>query len=174
MASGVLAHDTASPRTWRLTTIAVTRRRATGYSYARPMSGANPGRGCATNQLHSTMRIQPERAARLRGFIAWVVTGVSLGVGTAMVYATLLTAIGDVAHPSWRSSAVGAYRLWRDSGYAVGALLAGVLAGAFGMTVAITAIRVLTAASGVVVAVRMPRVLSRRSASDSAAVVPIA
>jgi MFS family permease len=98
----------------------------------------------------------------VRGFIAWIVTGALLGVGTAMVYPTLLAAIGDVAHPSWRGSAVGAYRLWRDSGYAVGALLAGALADAFGMTVAIASIGLITAASGVVVAVRMPETLSAR------------
>ena len=97
----------------------------------------------------------------VRGFAAWIATGVVLGVGTAMVYPTLLAAIGDVAHPSWRGSAIGAYRLWRDSGYAVGALLAGVLADAFGMAVAIGAIGLLTAMSGVLVAVRMPRLLSR-------------
>ena len=51
-----------------------------------------------------------------------------LGAGTAMVYPTLLAVIGDVAHPAWRASAVGVYRLWRDAGFAVGALLAGVIA----------------------------------------------
>src|SRR6185369_17378141 len=54
----------------------------------------------------------------VHGFAAWIATGALLGVGTAMVYPTLLAAVGDVAHPSWRGSAVGAYRLWRDSGYA--------------------------------------------------------
>jgi predicted MFS family arabinose efflux permease len=68
----------------------------------------------------------------------------------------LLAAIGDVAHPSWRGSAVGVYRLWRDSGYAVGALLAGMLADLFGMSVAILAIAALTVLSGAVVALRMP------------------
>jgi MFS family permease len=56
-----------------------------------------------------------------------------LGVGTAMVYPTLLAAIGDVAHPSWRASAVGVYRLWRDLGYAIGAVLAGLTADALGL-----------------------------------------
>ena len=66
-------------------------------------------------------------------FAGFAVGAVLLGVGTAMVYPTLLAAIGDVAHPSWRASAVGVYRLWRDLGYAVGALLAGVTADAFGL-----------------------------------------
>ena len=92
----------------------------------------------------------------VRGYAPWLVTGALLGVGTAMVYPTLLAAIGDVAHPSWRGSAVGVYRLWRDSGYAVGAILAGVLADSFGMAAAIAAIGVLTAASGALVAIRMP------------------
>jgi MFS family permease len=72
-----------------------------------------------------------------------------------MVYPTLLAAIGDVAHPLWRASAVGVYRLWRDAGYAVGAVLAGALADAFGITTAIRAIAALTAASGLIVALRM-------------------
>ena len=59
---------------------------------------------------------------------------IALGLGTAMVYPTLLASIGDVAHPSWRASAVGVYRLWRDFGYAVGALIAGVVADLFGLS----------------------------------------
>ena len=88
-------------------------------------------------------------------FAVWAVAAVLLGAGTAMVYPTLLAAIGDVAHPSWRARAVGVYRLWRDGGFAIGALLAGVLADAFGIPTAIWVVAALTAASGVVVAVRM-------------------
>lgn len=84
-----------------------------------------------------------------------VLGAVLLGIGTAMVYPTLLAAIGDVAHPTWRASAVGVYRLWRDFGYAFGALLSGVVADAFGLPAAIGAVGVLTFASGVIVAVRM-------------------
>jgi MFS family permease len=97
--------------------------------------------------------------ALLRGFWPWAGAAALLGVGTAMVYPTLLAAIGDVAHPSWRGSAVGVYRLWRDSGYAVGALLAGVLADLFGMPWAIAAVGMLTLASGVQVAWCMPETL---------------
>jgi len=97
------------------------------------------------------------------GFAAWAVCGVALGVGTAMVYPTLLAAIGDVAHPSWRGSAIGIYRLWRDLGYAVGALLAGALADAFGMGWSIGAVGAITVASGVLVAVRMPETLPSSS-----------
>lgn len=93
--------------------------------------------------------------AATRGFGPWLAGAVLLGVGTAMVYPTLLAAIGDVAHPTWRASAVGIYRLWRDSGYAVGALLAGLIADRFGFVPAIVAIALLTALSGCVVAVRM-------------------
>ena len=78
-----------------------------------------------------------------------------------MVYPTLLAAIGDVAHPVWRASSVGIYRLWRDSGYAAGALVAGVVADALGYTWALWLIAVLTAVSGAVVAVRMRETLSR-------------
>jgi len=97
--------------------------------------------------------------ANVSGLMPWVISGIVLGIGTAMVYPTLLAAIGDVAHPSWRGTAVGVYRFWRDLGYAGGALLAGVLADAFGMARAIAAIGVLTAASGLLVAVRMPETL---------------
>ena len=85
----------------------------------------------------------------------WAVAAVLLGAGTAMVYPTLLAAIGDVAHPSWRARAVGVYRLWRDGGFAVGALLAGVLADAYGIRTAVWVVAALTAASGLVVAARM-------------------
>jgi MFS family permease len=89
------------------------------------------------------------------GFGPWLLGAALLGVGTAMVYPTLLAAIGDVAHPSWRARSVGVYRLWRDGGFAVGAVLAGVLADKFGVTTAIWVVAFITAASGLVVAVRM-------------------
>ena len=88
-------------------------------------------------------------------FATWLGAVILLGAGTAMVYPTLLAAIGDVAHPAWRARSVGIYRLWRDGGFAVGALLSGVLADAFGIPAATAAVALLTAASGVVVAVRM-------------------
>jgi MFS family permease len=84
-----------------------------------------------------------------------------MGIGTAMVYPTLLAAIGDVAHPSWRASTVGVYRLWRDFGYAAGALLSGLTADLFGIRSAIWLVAGLTFASGGVVAVRMHETLGR-------------
>jgi MFS family permease len=92
-------------------------------------------------------------------FAAFVAGAALLGIGTAMVYPTLLAAIGDLAHPSWRASAVGVYRLWRDLGYAVGALLAGLTADAFGIQAAMWLIAFLTMASGGVSAVRMSETL---------------
>jgi len=92
-------------------------------------------------------------------FAAFAVGAVLLGIGTAMVYPTLLAAIGDVAHPSWRASSVGVYRLWRDLGYAVGALLAGVTADAVGLPAAMGLVAVLTFLSGIVVALRMSETL---------------
>ena len=92
-------------------------------------------------------------------FAGFVAGAALLGIGTAMVYPTLLAAIGDVAHPSWRASSVGVYRLWRDLGYAVGALLAGVTADALGVPAAMWIVAALTFASGVVVAVRMHETL---------------
>ena len=80
---------------------------------------------------------------------------VLLGAGTATVYPTLLATIGDVAHPRWRASSVGVYRLWRDGGIAVGALLAGLVADAYSLEAAIWAVAALTGGSGLVVALRM-------------------
>ena len=74
-------------------------------------------------------------------------------------------ATGDVAHPAWRASAVGVYRLWRDAGFAIGAVLVGLTADAFGVTGAIRIVSVLTALSGVVVAVRMYETRSRETRS---------
>ena len=93
--------------------------------------------------------------ARGTTFTAWAVAAVLRGAGPAMVYPTLRAAIGDVAHPAWRARSVGVYRLWRDGGFAVGALLAGGIADAFGLLAAIWVVAALTAASGIVVAGRM-------------------
>jgi MFS family permease len=95
-------------------------------------------------------------AVILASGFAWFVLGlVLLGLGTAMVYPTLLAAIGDVAHPSWRASSVGVYRLWRDLGYAAGALIAGLTADALGLRGAMWLVAALTFASGLVVSFRM-------------------
>jgi MFS family permease len=80
---------------------------------------------------------------------------VLLGLGTAMVYPTLIAAVSDASHPSWRARSLSVYRFWRDLGYAVGALAAGIMADIFGAAWAIAAIGVLTFASGVVVAAVM-------------------
>ena len=88
-------------------------------------------------------------------FTAWSISAALLGAGTAMVYPTLLAAIGDVAHPAWRARSVGAYRLWRDGGFAVGALLAGITADLLGVRAAVWVVAALTALSGAVVALRM-------------------
>ncbi len=93
--------------------------------------------------------------AATSGFGAWAAGAALLGAGTAMVYPTLLAAIGDVAHPTWRASAIGVYRLWRDGGFAIGALLAGITADLFGIEAAIWGVAGLTALSGLVVALRM-------------------
>jgi MFS family permease len=108
--------------------------------------------------------------ALTHGFVSWAGAAVLLGAGTAMVYPTLLAAVGDVAHPRWRASAVGVYRLWRDAGFAVGALLAGVIADAFGLDAAIWTVAALTAASGLVVAVRMYET-HRRPTTETPAVL---
>ena len=93
--------------------------------------------------------------AAATSFGIWATAAVLMGAGTAMVYPTLLAVIGDVAHPAWRGRAVGVYRLWRDLGYAVGAIVAGVTADLLGIRPAIWLIAAITAASGLLVAVRM-------------------
>ncbi|ESQ88000.1 hypothetical protein ABAC460_17565 [Asticcacaulis sp. AC460] len=88
-------------------------------------------------------------------FMAFAVAAVLIGLGTAMVYPTLLAAIGDVVHPGWRASTVGVYRLWRDMGYAIGAILSGVVADVFGLAAAVWTVAIVTFLSGVIAAVRM-------------------
>jgi MFS family permease len=97
-----------------------------------------------------------------QGFTPWLAAMVLLGLGTALVYPTLLAAVSDVAHPDWRASVVGVYRLWRDGGYAVGALLTGLLADVLGVSWAIAGIGLLTFISGLVVLVRMYETLPAR------------
>lgn len=92
-------------------------------------------------------------------FAAFATGSVLLGIGTAMVYPTLLAAIGDVAHPHWRASSVGVYRFWRDMGYAFGAILAGVIADMFGLQAAIWTVAGLTLASGIMAQARLDRTL---------------
>jgi MFS family permease len=88
------------------------------------------------------------------------------GIGTAMVYPTLLAAIGDVAHPERRATVMGVYRFWRDLGYAVGALLSGVIADLLGLRVAIQVVAALTFISGLQVLIRMRETLRPASAEE--------
>jgi MFS family permease len=106
---------------------------------------------------------------QLPGFAAG---SVLLGVGTAMVYPTLLATIGDVVHPQWRASAVGVYRLWRDLGYAAGALLAGITADRLGLPSAIWLVAAVTFASGLVVAVRLAETHRRQPVTSGASGPP--
>ena len=105
-------------------------------------------------------------------FAVWAVAAVLLGAGTAMVYPTLLASIGDVAHPAWRASSVGIYRLWRDGGFVVGALLAGGLADLYGIRTAVWVVAALTAMSGALAAVRMYET-HRRSAAATGRHEPV-
>jgi len=92
---------------------------------------------------------------------------VLLGVGTAMVYPTLLSAVGDIVPPSWRASAVGVYRLWRDLGYAFGAIIAGLIADALGLSTAMWVVALLTFVSGAGAALKMVETLpSTKNVSD--------
>ncbi len=104
----------------------------------------------------------------VHSFWLWLVGAILLGLGTALVYPTLLAAISDVAHPSWRGSAVGVYRLWRDSGYAVGGLLAGILANLLGIPWAIGVVGALTLLSGIIVALQMCETLPANRAALTA------
>lgn len=96
-----------------------------------------------------------------------IAAGALLGAGTAMVYPTLLAVIGDVAHPLWRARAAGVYRLWRDSGYAVGAVVGGVAADLWGLRAAVWAAAAITVASAVAVTLRMYETHPRRGVTLS-------
>ena len=85
----------------------------------------------------------------------WFAASVLLGVGTAMVYPTLIASVSDASHPSWRARSLSVYRFWRDMGYAIGALTAGIIADLFGAAWAIASVGALTFASGVLVAIVM-------------------
>ena len=87
-----------------------------------------------------------------RSFGWWMLGSILLGLGTAMVYPSLIAAVSDASHPSWRARSLSVYRFWRDLGYAVGALSAGVVADAFGLSWAIGSVGVLTFLSGAIVA----------------------
>ena len=101
---------------------------------------------------------------------AWLLAAVVMGIGTGMVYPTLLAAISDLAHPSWRASALGVYRLWRDSGYALGALVGGLLADLFTIQVAILVIAALTAVSGTLTFLLLPETLVKHQRLEVASI----
>jgi len=106
--------------------------------------------------------------AATRQFEWWLVGSLLLGLGTAMVYPTLIAAVSDAAHPTWRARSLSVYRFWRDLGYAIGALSAGIIADIFGMAWAIGAIAALTFLSGMVVALVMrDKVRGRLDAAQS-------
>jgi len=96
----------------------------------------------------------------------WFLASVLLGLGTAMVYPTLIASVSDASHPSWRARSLSVYRFWRDLGYAIGALLAGIMTDLFGAASAITAISALTFASGAVVGIIMDEHRPTRQASS--------
>lgn len=85
----------------------------------------------------------------------FVTASILLGAGTALVYPTFLAAISEFTHPEQRAKCIGVFRLWRDLGYAVGAILTGVLADFFGLNSAIIVIGILTFISAIIIAIRM-------------------
>ena len=100
--------------------------------------------------------------AVLTGLAPWLFAAIALGLGTAMVYPTLLAVVADVADPRQRGAVNGVYRFWRDLGFAAGAVLIGVVSDRFDARVAILVVAALTAISGLVVAVRMRETRPRR------------
>ncbi|MFP3914181.1 MAG: MFS transporter [Actinomycetota bacterium] len=100
-------------------------------------------------------------------FGTWAAGSALFGAGTAMAYPTLIAAVGDVAHPTWRGAAVGVYRLWRDLGFAIGAVLAGALADLYSVATAIMVVAAITAASGLDVSLRMAETHPREARMKS-------
>ena len=106
--------------------------------------------------------------ALTRDFGWWLAASVLLGIGTAMVYPSLIAAVSDASHPSWRARSLSVYRFWRDLGYAIGALAAGLIADAFGFAAAIAAIAGLTFLSGGVTAITMRETRTVSRANEQA------
>jgi MFS family permease len=94
-----------------------------------------------------------------QGFTSWLLVAIILGFGTALVYPTLQAAISDIAHPEWRASSLGVYRFWRDSGYAIGALMSGIITDLLDMDYAIGFIALLPLLAGIIVVFRMKETL---------------
>jgi MFS family permease len=111
---------------------------------------------------------------QIPAYPAWMAGALLQGIGTAMVYPTLLAAISDVAHPQWRATTMGVYRFWRDLGYAVGALISGIVADLLGMRAAIYVVAALTLISGLHVAIRMRETLAGQPSRPSARVETLA
>ena len=88
-------------------------------------------------------------------FAWWLLGSILLGVGTAMAYPALIAAVSDSSRPSWRARSLSVYRFWRDLGYAVGALSAGIIADTLGISWAIASVGLLTLLSGIIVVVSM-------------------
>ena len=105
---------------------------------------------------------------------AWILGALLQGIGTAMVYPTLLAAISDVAHPEWRATTMGVYRFWRDLGYAIGALISGIIADLLGMRAAIQVVAALTLISGLQVAIRMRETLASQRSTSAVVSTPTA
>ena len=94
--------------------------------------------------------------------VGWIIGAVLMGVGMALLYPTLLAAVSDVAIPRWRATSLGVYRLWRDSGYAFGALAIGIIADAFGLLASFWFAAAIMTVSGCVVAILMYETLPSR------------
>ena len=103
------------------------------------------------------------------GLGAWATGTILLGLGTAMVYPTLLAVVGDVAHPAWRARAVGVYRVWRDLGYAVGAVIGGIVADLLSLQAALWVAAAISAVVAAIVAGRMYETLSTQHRNGASA-----
>lgn len=128
------------------------------WGFAQLLTGKLADKLCKKTLLFWGMLLQGIALIAMmwaNAFSSFIVLSSVLGLGTAIVYPTFLAAVSDYTHPDQRSESIGVFRLWRDLGYAVGAILTGLIADKFGLEAPVLAIGLLTICSSLVIQFRM-------------------